>query len=100
MILAVLLYNNSIHSTIKTIQFEVIHGPRTNPFDISPQLIIDQYTDKQRENLQVLHNQIKERIQNNKTKTIEKPKQLSNPEQVHTDQTVYIRAEPRKPRLS
>lgn len=58
MTLAVLLYNNTIHSVIKMILFDMIHSPRLNPFDLSPRTIINRYTTQHKENLQTLHNTI------------------------------------------
>lgn len=99
MILAVLLYNNSIHSVTKMTPYEIEHGPQTSPFDISQETLVNQYTSLHKKNLQVLHTKIKDRIQTTKENVITKNSSKSNdPEPLETDQAIFVRTKARKPK--
>lgn len=48
--------------------------------------------------MQNLHDIVKQRLQTNKEKIINKADKLKDPEPVTTNQTIFIRTEPRKPK--
>lgn len=71
---AILGYNSSVHSVTKQKPFDIIHGrlKSIDPFDLTDDIIVNQYISDRKEKLKLLYNKITEQSNNSKEKTIRK----------------------------
>jgi hypothetical protein len=90
---AIIGYNNAIHSVTGHTPFEVLKGhlESTHPFDLTDGKIISNYIQNHKEKTNIIYNQIKEKLNNNKEILISKLNEnRETPKEFKTNDPAYI----------
>lgn len=92
MLLCVLGYNNTIHSTTKKTPFEILYGPNIAPFDISDEQLINNYCEQHKDYVNTINTRIRDEIEKQKDKTITKANEKrEEPMDIQPDTDIYVK---------
>ena len=88
---AVLIYNQSIHSTTGHLPFSILYGPYINEPNIDNDLtLFEQYNERRKKELLPFHEQIYKIAHNKQSKNTQKQnKNTEKPPELHPHDTVY-----------